>query len=194
MRDRCHELCTKPTTGTCRLCDALDERDRFCRRAGVVILVGTIVVLGITRAWTLLAALGIFLLFWATVYLLRSSGFWQTVFAHFSPAQRNTKLGELLIRFFEGTDHDGIRGVSCLVLGSACSILAALHIVPSAIEWNWSLSVQIAEAVVLAITAVIVWRYTRETTLLRIEAQKQVEVAGSSPSLRPTLSLSTPGE
>jgi hypothetical protein len=28
-RERCTSLCTKPTTGTCKLCDALDERDAF---------------------------------------------------------------------------------------------------------------------------------------------------------------------
>src|SRR5262249_18638235 len=28
---RCNELCTKEATGTCALCDALAERDRFIR-------------------------------------------------------------------------------------------------------------------------------------------------------------------
>ena len=31
MRERCNELCTKETTGTCAHCQALDERDRFER-------------------------------------------------------------------------------------------------------------------------------------------------------------------
>src|SRR5215475_16089562 len=29
--DRCNELCTKEATGTCALCDALAERERFIR-------------------------------------------------------------------------------------------------------------------------------------------------------------------
>ena len=29
--DRCNDLCTKASTGTCALCDALAERDRFER-------------------------------------------------------------------------------------------------------------------------------------------------------------------
>ena len=29
--DRCNELCTKDATGTCAVCEALAERDRFLR-------------------------------------------------------------------------------------------------------------------------------------------------------------------
>lgn len=179
MRDRCCELCTKEKTGECKHCDALEASDRFCHRAGWFILIVIIVILGIVHAWKFLAALGIFLLFWGTICLLRIGGFWQTIFAYLTPEQRNKKLGKFLIWFFEATDNDGLRGVIYLVLGTICGILAALQIAPSATEWNWSIIVQVGEAVILAITAIIVWKYTRETTRLRVEAQRQVEVAQS---------------
>ena len=31
-RKRCNEICTKPITGSCKLCDTLDEADQFIRR------------------------------------------------------------------------------------------------------------------------------------------------------------------
>jgi hypothetical protein len=102
MRERCNELCTKPTTGQCKLCDALDERDRFLR----------------VVQWSIL-----------------------------------------------------------LILGSICIILAVLQISPPLTIWNWSIVIQSFEYIVLAITAIIVWKYTRETVLLRVEAQKQVKIA-----------------
>lgn len=45
-RERCTELCTKPTTGLCTLCDALDASDAFWRCSGLVMLEGWIKHLG----------------------------------------------------------------------------------------------------------------------------------------------------